>query len=57
LLVCARKAPGGEQKCPPRATERWPAGLKGVTCSRMGARGASFSSPTARKGCPTATLR
>ena len=57
LLVCARKAPGEEQECPPRATGRWPAVLKGVTCSRTGARGASFSPPTARKGCPTATLR
>ena len=57
LLVCARKAPGEEQECPPRATGRWPAVLKGVTCSRTGARGASFSPPTARKGCQTATLR
>jgi hypothetical protein len=43
-------APGGEQECPLRATGRWPAGL---TCSRTGAHGASFSAPTARKGCPT----
>jgi hypothetical protein len=52
LLVCACKAPGGEQECSPRATGRWPAGLKGIGCSRTGARGASYSPPTARKGCP-----
>ena len=57
LLVCAHKAPGVEQECTALATGRWPAVLKGVTCSRTGARGASFSPPTARKGCPTATLR
>jgi hypothetical protein len=49
-------APGGEQECPPRTTGRWLAVLTGVTCSRTGAHGASFSPPTARKGCPTATL-
>jgi hypothetical protein len=58
LLVCACKAPGGEQECPPRATGRWTVVLKGVKCSRTGAREASFSSPpTARKGCPADTLR
>jgi hypothetical protein len=57
LLVCACKALGGEQECPLRVTGRWPAGLKGVTCSRTRARGASFCPPTARKRCPTATLR
>jgi hypothetical protein len=53
LLVCARRGTG----VPPRATGRWPAGLKDVTCSRTGARGASFSPSTVRKECPTATLR
>jgi hypothetical protein len=42
-------APGEEQECPPRATGRWPAVLKSVTCSRTGTCGASFSPPTARK--------
>jgi hypothetical protein len=45
LLVCARKALGGEQECPPRATGRWPVVLKDVKCSQTGARGASFSPP------------
>jgi hypothetical protein len=57
LVLCACKAPGGEQECPPHATGRWPAALKGVACSRTVARGASFSPPTATKGCSTATLR
>jgi hypothetical protein len=53
---CVRcKASGGEQECPLRATGRWPASLKYVACSQTGAHGASFSPPTARKGCPTAT--
>jgi hypothetical protein len=49
LFVCARNASGGEQGCPPHATGRWLAGLKGVTCSRTGAGGTSSSPPTARK--------
>jgi hypothetical protein len=41
LIMCASKAPGQEQECPPRVTGRWPVGLKGVTCSRTGTGGAS----------------
>jgi hypothetical protein len=51
---------GREQECrppPPRASSWLPAGLRGVTCFWAGACWASFSPPTARKRCPTATLK
>jgi hypothetical protein len=50
LIVCTRKVPEAEQEWPPRAIGRSPVGMKGVTCFRKGARGASFSPLTERKG-------
>jgi hypothetical protein len=43
--------PGQEQECSPRATGRWPAGLRDVTCSRTRARGPP-SVPNCRKRVP-----